>query len=89
MNITLRTWTKDDYEKLTNLCNDIDRSYISDTIPFPYTIEDAKNWISYVLSQDDSYAIYRAIEVENKLIGNISIEKNKDYQKWIQKLDIL
>ncbi len=77
MNIVIRTWTKNDYKKLTDLCNSINRSYISDNIPFPYTVRDAKSFIDYVLSQDDSYALYRAIEFDKKLVGNISIEKKQ------------
>lgn len=75
MKITIRTWTNNDCENLTNLCNNVDRKYLSNNLPFPYTIQDATNFINYALSQDDSCSIYRAIEVENKLVGNISIEK--------------
>lgn len=37
-----------DSKKLAALCNAVDRSYLSDRLPYPYTIKDAEDWLCRV-----------------------------------------
>ena len=42
MTITLHTWTPADKPALMALCNAVDRTFLSDRLPEPYTDDDVK-----------------------------------------------
>ena len=48
MIITLHTWTPADKPALMALCNAVDRTYLSDRLPYPYTEADADWWLGMV-----------------------------------------
>ncbi len=74
----LRHWTQADAMELTSLCNAVDRRFLSDRLPNPYTEKDAKEWLKMVIDNDTITGIYRAIVCDGKLIGSISVEKKDD-----------
>ena len=74
----LRHWTQSDAKELTNLCNAVDRRFLSDRLPNPYTEKDAEEWLKMVTDNDTITGIYRAIVCDRKLIGSISVEKKDD-----------
>ena len=76
--IILEKWSLEDKFRLNALCNSIDRSFLSDRIPYPYTDRDAEAWLSMVFRLDGSEGIFRAIKKDGQLIGNISVEKKAD-----------
>ena len=81
MSVELRPWTNQDYEELVHLCNHIDRTYLSDTIPNPYHFEDAKEYIAMANQSERETGIYRAILNDGKIVGNISVVKKKDIRQ--------
>ena len=81
MSVELRPWTNQDYEELVHLCNHIDRTYLSDTIPNPYHLEDAKEYIAIANQSERETGIYRAILNDGKIVGNISVVKKKDIRQ--------
>ena len=64
--------------ELTNLCNAVDRRFLSDRLPNPYIEKDAEEWLKMVNDNDEITGIYRAIVYDGKLIGSISVEKKDD-----------
>ena len=78
MNIELRQWIMSDSKELTALCNAVDRSFLSDRLPYPYTEEDAKAWLNMVAHNDSVTGIYRAIVMDGQPIGSISVEQKED-----------
>ena len=76
--IELRHWTLSDKMELTNLCNAVDRRFLSDRLPNPYIEKDAEEWLKMVNDNDEITGIYRAIVCDRKLIGSISVEKKDD-----------
>lgn len=46
--IELRKWTFHDKENLMAICNAVNRGYLSNRLPFPYTESDAKWWLDMV-----------------------------------------
>ena len=64
--------------ELTNLCNAVDRRFLSDRLPYPYTEKDAEEWLKMVTDNDEINGIYRSIVCDGKLIGSISVEKKDD-----------
>ena len=74
----LRHWTLSDKMELTSLCNAVDRRFLSDRLPYPYTEKDAEEWLKMVTNNDAITCIYRAIVYDGKPIGSISVEKKDD-----------
>ncbi len=82
MNVELKTWTIDDKDTLIKMCNSIDRSFLSDRLPKPYTNESAEWWLSMVKEHDGKKGVFRAIVVDDKIVGTISVEQKEDvYRK--------
>ncbi|MEE3417574.1 MAG: hypothetical protein VZR53_19810, partial [Prevotella sp.] len=65
----LRHWTLSDKMELTSLCNAVDRRFLSDRLPYPYTEKDAEEWLKMVTNNDAITGIYRAIVYDGKPIG--------------------
>lgn len=78
MNIELKKWSLDDKEGLMNIMNHIDRTYLSNRLPFPYTEDHALYWFKMVQEHEGKDGVYRAICVDGHIVGNISIEKMSD-----------
>ncbi len=60
----------------------------SDRIPSPYTEQDAIWWLTMVEEHEGKDGIFRAIEVDGKIVGNISVEQDSDVYKKMQQLAI-
>ena len=78
LELELKQWALSDAKELTNLCNAVDRHYLSDRLPNPYTEKDAAEWLKMVSENEAVSGIYRAIVYDGKLIGSISVEKKHD-----------
>lgn len=78
MKVELKKWTKEHKSELKDICNKIDRKYLSNRIPNPYKDEDAIWWLDYVEKNEGSNGVFRAIVVDGKICGTISIEKRGD-----------
>ena len=78
MKIEIKQWALSDAKELTSLCNAVDRRFLSDRLPYPYTEKDAEKWLKMVTNNDAITGIYRAIVYDGKLIGSISVEKKDD-----------
>lgn len=78
MKIELRKWTYQDQTNLMKLCNEVDRTYLRDNMPFPYLEKDADWWLSMVASRDGIDGIVRAIIVDGEVVGSISVDQMID-----------
>ncbi len=82
MEIELRKWTMEGKDDIRSLCSQVDRSYLSNRLPDPYTDADAEWWIHMVEEKDGKEGLWRAVFADGKCVGNISIEKKDDvYQR--------
>ena len=82
MKIELKKWSIEDKESLIRICNTIDRNYLSDRLPNPYTNESAEWWLNIVKENEGKTGIFREIIVDGKIIGTISVEQKEDvYRK--------
>ena len=73
MTIDLHKWTFADREALMALCNAIDRTFLSDRLPYPYTEADAEWWLGMVAGSDGKEGVWRAIVVDEQIVGSISV----------------
>jgi len=78
MIITLHTWTPADKPALMALCNAVDRTYLSDRLPYPYTEADADWWLGMVAENDGKEGVWRAIVADGQIVGSISVERIAD-----------
>lgn len=78
MKLELRKWTKAEKDDLIRICNEVDRSNLSDRMPKPYTEESADWWLDMVSEHDGRDGLFRAISVDDVIVGNISIEQKED-----------
>lgn len=80
MNVELKKWTleEEDQEALQYISNKVDRKYLSNRLPYPYTREDASWWINFTQKEEGRNGVFRAIVVDGKYVGNISVEKKED-----------
>ena len=78
MTIDLHKWTIADREALMALCNAVDRTFLSDRLPYPYTEADADWWLGMVAENDGKEGVWRAIVVDGQMVGSISVERMAD-----------
>ncbi len=82
MEIKLKQWELNDKDSLIKLCNSVDRQFLSNRLPSPYTQESADWWLNMVLNNDGKEGLFRAIVIDGEIVGNISVEKKSDvYEK--------
>ena len=80
MTVDLHKWSFADREALMTLCNTVDRTFLSDRLPYPYTEADADWWLGMVAENDGKEGIWRAIVVNGQIVGSISVERMADDQ---------
>ena len=78
MTITLHKWTSADKEAMMALCNAVDRTFLSDRLPNPYTDEDADWWLGMVAGNEGKEGVWRSIWAEGQLVGSISVERKNE-----------
>ena len=78
MDVKLQKWEPRDREILAAICSRIDRSYLSDRLPDPYTAEDADWWLGQACEREGKDGIFRAIMVDGQIAGTISVEQKTD-----------
>ena len=78
MKVELRKWCLADKKELKDLCNAVDRSYLSDRLPNPYTEDDANWWLNMVTKSEGIDGTFRAMVVDGKIVGSVSIERKAD-----------
>lgn len=77
MEIELKKWSFEDEEALIKLCNAIDRSYLSDRLPNPYTKSAAQWWLNMIQENENKNGVFRKIVAQGKIVGTISVEKKR------------
>ncbi|MBQ7272679.1 MAG: GNAT family N-acetyltransferase [Bacteroidales bacterium] len=75
MTITLHAWTLDDKPALIALCNAVDRTFLSDRLPEPYTEADANWWLGMAAENEGKEGVWRSIWADGNLVGSISVER--------------
>ena len=81
MTVDLHKWTSADREALMALCNAVDRTFLSDRLPNPYTEADADWWLGMVVENEGKEGVWRAIVVDGLIVGSISVERLANVQR--------
>lgn len=78
MKIELKKWTPQNKEELMKICNGVNRTYLRNRIPYPYTEKDAEWWLDFVDKNDGKSGVFRAVAADGVYVGNISVEQKDD-----------
>ena len=81
MTVDLHKWTFADRDALMALCNAVDRTFLSDRLPYPYTEADADWWLGMVAENEGKEGAWRAIVVDGQIVGSISVERMAEDQR--------
>lgn len=74
MTCRIRKWELSDASELSAaLSNKKVQDNLRDGLPYPYTEEDGKGYISAMLSADENETFAFAITVDNKVVGSIGV----------------
>lgn len=74
MNCKIRQWKIEDAEALAkNLNNKKILDNLRDGLPYPYTGDDARNYINFVLNADKNSTFVFAITFEEKVVGCVGV----------------
>ena len=79
----LHKWRVADRPASLALCNAIDRTFLSDRLPYPYTEADAEWWLGMVAGSDGKEGVWRAIVVDGQIVGSISVERMADKNRAV------
>ena len=78
--ITLRKWCDSDIESLAKYANNYNIArYLTNAFPYPYSIEDAKAYISIVKAENPTKCF--AIDLNGEAIGSIGIFPQADVHR--------
>ena len=82
MNCKIRRWELSDARDLaTALSNKKIQDNLRDGLPYPYTEQDATDYISAMLSEDENETFAFAITIDNKAIGSIGAFRQKNIHR--------
>ena len=60
------------------LCNAVDRTFLSDRLPYPYTEADADWWLGMVAENEGKEGVWQSIWADGQLVGSISVERKDE-----------
>lgn len=83
MNCTIRGWILDDKESLAETLNNphILRN-LRNGIPYPYTIQDAEDYIQAMMKANEQELLAFAIVVDDQVVGSLSVSRGIDIHSW-------
>lgn len=74
MNIELIPWTQAEPDDIARIFSDVDRSYLADGLPTPYTHADVERWLNEeVLPKEGTRGLFRIIRVDGKCAGDVQL----------------
>lgn len=75
----LRAWKESDYKELAKVANNKNiLNNLRDSLPYPYTEEDAKKYIKTVMNMPEEEGYAWAIHINDKVIGSVGVFRKTD-----------
>jgi len=79
MNYSIRPWVIEDADALATAINNKKiQDNLRDGLPYPYTVEDALNYINWILSAEKGSLYAFAITADDKAIGSIGVFRKEN-----------
>lgn len=74
MECKIREWSLSDAEELAQIINNKNiLNNLRDGLPYPYTVKDAEEYITAMLSSDKTKTFAFAITVDDRVVGSIGV----------------
>ena len=74
MNIELIPWTQAEPDDIARIFTQVDRSYLADGLPTPYTREHVEKWLNEtVLPNEGTRGLFRIICVDGRCAGDVQL----------------
>ncbi len=87
MNCQIRKWSLSDAERLRSVIgNKKVQDNLRDGIPYPYSLQDAVNFITEILSSEEGDTFSFAIEADGRLVGSIAAYRQKNIHRQTAEL---
>ena len=84
MGISIRQWRLSDAKDLAAaLSNQKVLNNLRDGLPYPYTDQDAQDYIRAVLSADPDQTFAYAVCVDDKVVGSIGAFRQDNIHRWV------
>lgn len=78
MKLTLKPWTTEDAERLSDVFNSFRRDYTSNRRPTPYPVREAQRWLDETAKKDETEGLFYAILADEEYVGFITVERMED-----------
>ena len=78
MKLTLKPWTTEDAERLSDVFNSSRRDYTSNRRPTPYPVREAQRWLDETAKKDETEGLFYAILADEEYVGFITVERMED-----------
>ena len=80
--VTLRKWEISDAEAVAKICDTMDRRWLGNDLPSPYTADDGRWFLENVVFKNEGVnGIWRAVVVDGEVVANISVEKKQGIEE--------
>ena len=80
--VMLRKWEISDAGAVSKICDTIDRRWLGNDLPSPYTADDGKWFLeNIVFKNEGTNGIWRAVVVNGEAVANISVEKKQGIEE--------
>ncbi len=87
MDFILRPWRREDTANVAQYANnDKIAQNLRDVFPYPYTLADAQGFVSSCVEADETCQLFRAIEVDGRAVGSISLCLGSDVYRMTAEL---
>ncbi len=77
MKVEIQKWSRGKKEDLIRICNEADRTFLSNQLPYPYTESAAGWWLGMVSEHDGKDDIFLAVVADGKIVGNILLNRKQ------------
>ena len=83
MNVILRPWRPEDAADIAPLANNkAVADNLRDIFPYPYTLQNAQDFVAMCMKEDGNGQLLRTIEVDGHAVGSIAVSMGTDvYRK--------
>ena len=75
MKLTLKPWTTEDAERLSDVFNSSRRDYTSNRRPTPYPVGEARRWLEETAKKEETEGLFYAILADEEYVGFITVER--------------
>lgn len=79
MKLELIRWSENELEAFAQVFTRVDRRYLADGLPMPYTAEDARRWLNDVVSKKEGTdGLFRILRIDGRCVGDVAVQRKEN-----------